>query len=848
MIVDSDGDPETIRLGDVRNIIDETHESMAANVTVLAHRDVNANGLLDAGVDVLVDQFVTGADGNYYFDLLPDDYIVSLDSTSLDGYVALDDSLTPAGFLQDYQAEWAISSDYFQVWDYDANLEVPLNPVTDAPFAFIDGTGNAVTYGMKDINFLLDLGTPVVPQVEFSGSVTTDFNGDGIFNNNDTLMPGVNVFADVNRNEQFDAGEMLTSTDASGQYSLVVPLTETSLMNVGVIAPIDWTPSDPVSGVATFFTEVGDVFNDVDFSIMPPAFSPGDDILQPGYLLGTVFEDKNEDTLQQSGENGVANVTVYIDANNSGALDPAEITSTTNSLGAFVFADIAPGNYNLRIDLTSNPELEQTSPEFNSPRTITINGNGTVANIEFGVNNGAVLDFGDLPAAYGLTLLSEDGARHPKGVYYLGSRIDSELDGIPTPAADGDDLTLDDDEDGVVVAGLTSGTQVAGATGSLTATASRYGGNLHGWIDFNADFDFDDPGEHIISNHALVFGDNVISFDLPTEIAATGVFARFRYGEFGLGLTGAAAIGEVEDYELFIMAPTIIPEVFEINPDFDEDGRVGGFDFLAWQRGFGTPSAEVVDGDTNGDGAVNGEDLNGWEAAYGTDTNTASAALAPQTGDFNLDGQANGNDFLAWQNGFGIEEGASLSQGDGTQDGNVDASDLSVWAENYGQFGTNSGGGSTSNVPNSFSRGSTSLSTRLENPLGPSSSHASNGQDLSPQHGDQIAQRFALSGTRQLAGLASHWQRHRLVQNSQHLDTIGSGALTRFENHTADTASSRNTELAELGIGSRDQALDHMFAGRQKVGLASYEEVEQEEVAEDVLEFALSEEIDWRVG
>ncbi|HCK40641.1 MAG TPA: hypothetical protein DHW22_03305, partial [Planctomycetaceae bacterium] len=164
-IGDSDGDPETIRLGDVRNIIDETHESMAANVTVLAHRDVNANGLLDAGVDVLVDQFVTGADGNYYFDLLPDDYIVSLDSTSLDGYVALDDSLTPAGFLQDYQAEWAISSDYFQVWDYDANLEVPLNPATDAPFAFIDGTGNAVTYGMKDINFLLDLGAPVVPQV-----------------------------------------------------------------------------------------------------------------------------------------------------------------------------------------------------------------------------------------------------------------------------------------------------------------------------------------------------------------------------------------------------------------------------------------------------------------------------------------------------------------------------------------------------------------------------------------------------------------------------------------------------------------------------------------------------------
>ena len=64
---DVDGDPTTLRLGEVQNIIDPDHETMGANITVLAYHDVDANGVIDP-TDVLVDQFVTGADGNYYFD------------------------------------------------------------------------------------------------------------------------------------------------------------------------------------------------------------------------------------------------------------------------------------------------------------------------------------------------------------------------------------------------------------------------------------------------------------------------------------------------------------------------------------------------------------------------------------------------------------------------------------------------------------------------------------------------------------------------------------------------------------------------------------------------------------
>ena len=53
--------------------------------------------------------------------------------------------------------------------------------------------------------------------------------------------------------------------------------------------------------------------------------------------------------------------------------------------------------------------------------------------------------------------------------------------------------------------------------------------------------------------------------------------------------------------------------------DFDGDGVVTGFDFLAWQRGSGTPAPLAVkgDGDADDDTDVDGDDLAAWENAYG---------------------------------------------------------------------------------------------------------------------------------------------------------------------------------------------------------------------------------------
>ena len=59
--------------------------------------------------------------------------------------------------------------------------------------------------------------------------------------------------------------------------------------------------------------------------------------------------------------------------------------------------------------------------------------------------------------------------------------------------------------------------------------------------------------------------------------------------------------------------------------------------------------------------------------------------LGSPTGDFDGNSSIDGSDFLVWQRGEGIASGAQLSDGDGNGDGAVDAADLQIWIDQYGQ-------------------------------------------------------------------------------------------------------------------------------------------------------------------
>ncbi|MCA9028326.1 MAG: hypothetical protein KDA86_24150 [Planctomycetaceae bacterium] len=78
---------------------------------------------------------------------------------------------------------------------------------------------------------------------------------------------------------------------------------------------------------------------------------------------------------------------------------------------------------------------------------------------------------------------------------------------------------------------------------------------INGWIDFNGDGDWDDPGEHVFVNVANVNGANVLSITAPVSSVASPI-ARFRLTETaGYSYFGLAPNGEIEDYQLSVTSP-----------------------------------------------------------------------------------------------------------------------------------------------------------------------------------------------------------------------------------------------------------------------------------------------------
>ncbi len=155
-------------------------------------------------------------------------------------------------------------------------------------------------------------------------------------------------------------------------------------------------------------------------------------------------------------------------------------------------------------------------------------------------------DLGDAPDPYPTLNITLNGAKHViSPSIFLGSNIDAENDGQPSPNADGDDNNgTPDDEDGVFI----SGSFKNGETKTIVVNAHGTG-KLNAWIDWNDDGDWSDAGEQIATDLVLADGNNNVNIDVPCTIGSGFTFARFRYStNAGLTYEGPASDGEVEDY------------------------------------------------------------------------------------------------------------------------------------------------------------------------------------------------------------------------------------------------------------------------------------------------------------
>jgi len=89
-----------------------------------------------------------------------------------------------------------------------------------------------------------------------------------------------------------------------------------------------------------------------------------------GSISGTVWDDHNGNSHRDPGDGGLAGFTVFIDANNNGALDVHEQSTVTDAQGNYHFDALAPGTYSVRMVVPDGSE--QTLPLNDQGRTIRL--------------------------------------------------------------------------------------------------------------------------------------------------------------------------------------------------------------------------------------------------------------------------------------------------------------------------------------------------------------------------------------------------------------------------------------------------------------------------------------------
>jgi protocatechuate 3,4-dioxygenase beta subunit len=371
--------------------IQDPSEAGIAGVTVKL-LDAAGNPVLNAaGTPITA---TTDANGNYVFsNLAPGTYVVEF--------------VKPAGFTPSTQGAGTDGTK-----DSDANITTGRsNPVTlvsgdaktdvDAGFYQPLSLGNQVWLdadndGVKDateagipaltVKLYADANNDGIADGAAINSTTTDANGLYLFNN---LKPGsyiVGVTNPVGSNSSTGAGQ---ETNANlnvdnNDNGISTVAGETRSGTVALTAGAEPTGETPNNNPAT--TPDNNSNLTVDFGFF-----------QPAALGNFVFNDTNKNGIQDTGEAGVQGVTVnLLDAGGN-----VVGTTTTNSLGAYSFTNLAPGTYIVEFvspnGFTFSPANQGTDDATDSDAN-TSSGRSTPVTLVSGQND-TTIDAGIFPTS-----------------------------------------------------------------------------------------------------------------------------------------------------------------------------------------------------------------------------------------------------------------------------------------------------------------------------------------------------------------------------------------------------------------------------------------------------------------
>jgi SdrD B-like domain/PKD domain len=269
-------------------------------------------------------------------------------------------------------------------------------PTGDKQTSPASGLGNHVTItgnqGAANENFG-DQGSAVVTPPtttsggSISGTIFNDANGNGKQDSGELGIAGVTAYNDATNAGVFKAGDMEATTNSAGVYTF-------SGLSAGTYIIRQLLPSGdkqtlPSGGLGDHVTLASkQVVTNANFGDQGSAVVTPPPVTSGGSISGIVFSDANGNGKQDSGDAGIAGVTIYNDANNNGVLDANEISTTTNSSGAYTLSGLSAGAYVLRQILPTGSK--QTLPASGLGNHVTLTSGQASTNINFGDQSVAV--------------------------------------------------------------------------------------------------------------------------------------------------------------------------------------------------------------------------------------------------------------------------------------------------------------------------------------------------------------------------------------------------------------------------------------------------------------------------
>ncbi len=169
---------------------------------------------------------------------------------------------------------------------------------------------------------------------DFAGTVFNDLNANGAKDAADNGLAGWTLFADTNHDGKFTAGEPATVSDTKGKFTIVgLPVGNVTIYEV--VQP-EFKPTPGFSDHQTVSIRDGRTTKSDFANVTAPVIA--------GQIVGTTFEDANENGAKDSGEHGLQGWTLFIDTNGDGSLTAGESTAISDADGDYVFTDVLAGS------------------------------------------------------------------------------------------------------------------------------------------------------------------------------------------------------------------------------------------------------------------------------------------------------------------------------------------------------------------------------------------------------------------------------------------------------------------------------------------------------------------------